>query len=78
MAMNHFPRGFLAPLEYLRSRAAGRRHIGPSKYMPHAGKKEQERAKRCYMSLYHAGGAGELRSAPTLCQVSKRYAEIPF
>jgi hypothetical protein len=48
------------------------------KYMPHIGKKEQERAKRCYMSKYHSGGCGYLRSAPTLCQDSKRTFETPF
>jgi hypothetical protein len=49
-----------------------------SKYMPHIGKKEQERAKRCYMSKYHSGGCGYLRSAPTLCQDSRRTFETPF
>jgi hypothetical protein len=49
-----------------------------SKYMPHIGKKEQERAKRCYMSKYHSGGCGHLRSAPTLCQDSRRTFETPF
>jgi hypothetical protein len=51
-----------------------------SKYMPHAGKKEQERAKRCYMEA-HFPPMGEIvrpgfrtqfpRSAPTLCHLSK-------
>jgi hypothetical protein len=40
-----------------------------SKYMPHAGAKEQERAKRCYM--VQTFGRGILRSAPTMCQMRK-------
>jgi hypothetical protein len=58
-----------------------------SKYMPHIGAKEQERAKRCYMSHYinqkfvdHYDRTGVIlladqihdRVTPTLCQMSKR------
>lgn len=47
-----------------------RTEFDASKYMPHIGAKEQERAKRCYMDAYH-GNVGEPRSAPVLCQKSK-------
>jgi hypothetical protein len=45
--------------------------------MPHIGAKEQERAKRCWMSEYMESGEGHLRyrsrrSAPTLCQSARR------
>lgn len=71
---------------------SGKRRIGRSKYMPHIGKKEQERAKRCWMSMLLNEAAvarwqdsGMLvspelcheRAAPTLCQMSKsQYALI--
>jgi hypothetical protein len=49
-----------------------------SKYMPHIGKKEQERAKRCYMSHYLNESVaqfhprdGHMRASPTLCQIGK-------
>ena len=49
-----------------------------SKYTPHFGAKEQERAKRCYMSMYlneqvaqfHPRD-GHMRVSPTLCQIGK-------
>jgi hypothetical protein len=41
-----------------------------SKYTPHIGAKEQERAKRCYMDWTH-GNDGALRSAPIVGQMSK-------
>jgi hypothetical protein len=41
-----------------------------SKYTPHIGAKEQERAKRCYMDWTH-GNDGALRSAPIMGQMSK-------
>lgn len=45
-----------------------------SKYMPHIGAKEQERAKRCYMSsTFNAGGAP--RTSPVMHQVGKRAYE---
>jgi len=62
----------------VRARRMGKRPIaGRSKYMPHIGAKEQERAKRCWMSEYMESGEGILRfrsrrSAPTLCQLSRR------
>jgi hypothetical protein len=47
-------------------------------YMPHIGKKEQERAKRCYMSHYLNESVaqfhprdGHMRASPTLCQIGK-------
>lgn len=46
-----------------------------SRYTPHIGAKEQERAKRCYMSIYHGGWDGALRSSPTLCQSARRTVE---
>lgn len=56
-----------------RSRRAWRN--GVSKYMPHTGAKEQERAKRCRMERHH--GLGAVRSAPTIRQMSKRqYAAL--
>jgi hypothetical protein len=49
-----------------------------SKYMPHIGAKEQERAKRCYMSMYlneqvaqFHPRVGHIRVSPTLCQIGK-------
>ena len=42
-----------------------------SKYVPHMGTKERERAKRCYMERTH-GIYGPLRSAPVMLQMSKR------
>jgi hypothetical protein len=53
---------------------------GRSKYAPHTGAKEQERAKRCYMVHFHpawphAESYDErlfVRSAPVMCQMSKR------
>lgn len=52
--------------------SGGKRRIGTSKYMPHIGKKEQERAKRCYMDFNH-GIPGRERSAPTLCQEARPF-----
>lgn len=46
-----------------------------SKYMPHIGAKEQERAKRCYMEATHGEWSGLKRSASTMCQVGKRAYE---
>lgn len=44
--------------------------FGASKYMPHIGAKEQERAKRCYMSpTFNCGG--HLRAAPVMHQIAK-------
>ena len=40
-----------------------------SKYMPHQGAKERERAKRCYMVSAFIGGPE--RSAPVMMQMSK-------
>jgi len=53
-----------------------RTKLGRSKYMPHIGAKEQERAKRCWMSEFHESGEGLMRyrsyrSAPTMCQSAK-------
>lgn len=42
-----------------------------SKYMRHQGKKERERAARCYMSSTF-NAAGEPRCAPVMHQISKR------
>lgn len=41
-----------------------------SKYMPHIGKKEQERAKRCYMTLAF-NSSGNPRATPVLQQRGK-------
>jgi hypothetical protein len=49
-----------------------------SKYMPHIGAKEQERSKRCHMSMhlneqvaqFHPRD-GHMRASPTLCQIGK-------
>lgn len=46
-----------------------------SKYMPHSGVKERERAKRCYMVSAFVGGPE--RSAPVMMQMSKRQYEEP-
>lgn len=50
-----------------------------SKYMPHIGAKEQERAKRCWMQRFHGEQdlySPNLRSAPVMHQMSKReYAQ---
>ena len=57
-----------------------KRRIGRSKYMPHAGKKELERAKRCYMETHfkpveapdkHGFQTCHPRSAPVMQQMSK-------
>jgi hypothetical protein len=58
-----------------------RRHVSPnnrqkraSKYTPHIGAKEQERAKRCYMASsasYVLADGRHLDATPTLCQMSK-------
>ncbi|PRZ56145.1 hypothetical protein BX589_102346 [Paraburkholderia fungorum] len=47
-----------------------------SKYMPHTGAKEQERAARCYMVSTFPAGAP--RSAPVLCQANKSFSTYPF
>lgn len=52
-----------------------------SKVMPHIGKKEQERAQRCYMASHYPmrNGVECPQSAPTMCQMSKRdYINGPF
>lgn len=48
-----------------------------SKYMPHYGAKEQNRAKRCFMSEFMQSSRGPFhcgtrRCAPTMYQMSKR------
>lgn len=43
-----------------------------SKYKPHAGSKELERAKRCYMVDTFPSGAP--RCAPTMCQAANSRA----
>lgn len=43
--------------------------VSRSKYTPHIGAKEQERAKRCYMVSAFIGGPP--RSAPVMHQFSK-------
>lgn len=56
-----------------------------SKYMPHQGVKERERATRCHQShwlneqvaTFHPRD-GHLRCSPTLCQMSKRAYEAHF
>jgi hypothetical protein len=53
---------------------SGKRRIGRSKYMPHQGEKERERAARCYMQRGH-GYYGPLRSAPCMMQMSEREYE---
>lgn len=57
--------------------SGGKRRIVTSKYMPHIGKKEQERAKRCYMVNVFGGLANphnkNPRSAPTLSQAARPY-----
>lgn len=58
-----------------RSRRAWRN--GVSKYMPHTGAKEQERAKRFEMSHAHANFPYGVRSAPTMQRISNRdYADM--
>jgi hypothetical protein len=61
--------------------------FGRSKYMPHIGAKEQERAKRCYMvDLYPSLGQIDAdgyyvsmrRCSPTMCQMSKRDFNNPL
>ncbi|BCF96606.1 hypothetical protein PPGU19_011750 [Paraburkholderia sp. PGU19] len=48
-----------------------------SKYKPHTGAKEQERAKRLAHSVHHTHYPFGKRSSPTLVQMSKRdYAEF--
>jgi len=50
------------------------RKASRSKYTPHTGVKEVERAKRCRMDFLHGPHAvfsENYRSAPTLCQLSK-------
>jgi hypothetical protein len=50
------------------------RKASRSKYTPHTGAKEVERAKRCRMDFLHGPHAvynDNERSAPTLCQLSK-------
>lgn len=42
-----------------------------SKYMPHIGAKEQERAKRCAMTRVHGNFPFAERSAPTMIQFAK-------
>lgn len=58
---------FGIPLRFPRGRHRG------SKYAPHIGKKEQERAKRCRMVETHPNGT--LRSSATMEQMSKREYE---
>lgn len=52
--------------------------LNASKYMPHIGAKEQERAKRLYSSMYLNEKVaqfhpqhGHMRVSPTLCQIGK-------
>jgi hypothetical protein len=46
-----------------------------SKYMPHIGAKEQERAKRCYMSpTFNCDG--HLRAAPVMHQIGKPSKQV--
>jgi len=55
-------------------RNADVRKASRSKYTPHTGAKEVERAKRCRMDFLHGPHAvynDNERSAPTLCQLSK-------
>jgi hypothetical protein len=56
-----------------------------SKYMPHQGAKERERAKRCWMDKYHGTQSSAIqpyrnrRSSACMMQMSKReYGDIPF
>lgn len=55
-----------------RTSKSGKRRIGRSKYMPHQGAKERERAARSYMVSAFIGGPP--RSAPVMMQMSKRDA----
>ena len=48
--------------------------FGASKYMPHIGAKEQERAQRCYMSPTF-NCEGHLRAAPVIHQIAKASRE---
>lgn len=55
-----------------------RRHVSPShkmkrdsKYAPHIGAKEQERARRCYMERNHGWLSRNARSAPVMIQSAK-------
>jgi hypothetical protein len=57
---------------------SGKRRIGRSKYMPHQGTKERERAARCYMQPFHgrmSDYSPNLRSASVVHQVSMREFE---
>lgn len=47
-----------------------------SKYVPHAGKKEQARALRCYMVTTFPNGTP--RSAPVLHQSNESFSTYPF
>jgi hypothetical protein len=49
-----------------------------SKYMPHIGAKEQERAKRCYMTRVHGDYPFAERSTPTMCQANRSFDKFPF
>lgn len=52
--------------------------VRKSKYVPHIGAKERERAKlRCYMLYSHGSSPGEMRSAPCMMQTSKS-DQLPF
>lgn len=55
---------------------AKRGRMGRSRYMPHQGAKERERAARSYMVSAFIGGPP--RSAPVMHQMSKRdfYAAV--
>ncbi|MFM0101983.1 hypothetical protein PQR01_00345 [Paraburkholderia rhynchosiae] len=57
---------------------AKRGRIGRSRYMPHQGEKERERAARCYMERYFLTNSQiqtdllRLRAAPVVQIISKR------
>jgi hypothetical protein len=63
----------------------GRARVRSSKYQPHQGAKERERARRCHYShwlneqvaTFHPRD-GHLRTSPTICQMSKWQYEAHF
>jgi hypothetical protein len=61
-----------------KGRGKGAKWVGGStrsKYMPHIGAKEQERAKRCYMSpTFNCDG--HLRAAPVMHQIGKPSKQV--
>lgn len=88
--MNSMSNSFhdVVSLERARPVSAKRHRIAPSsrpkrvsKYMPHQGAKERDRAARCYMQPFHgrmSDYSPNLRSASVMRQMSKSQYEAQY